>query len=175
MRPVTGHIVIAFALLLLTVGCVGGAPDPDATPEPTTASPTDTPAPGGTTPTTDTPSPTEATHTTDRHQAATNQSHAGKEVRIENAWNDSATVRVRVIRNATGETVHDGTYTVSPDERLTVYNVSDASPDGIESFTAVVTARNETRRVTIETNRCYGNVYGELLEDGELYVYYEIC
>lgn len=115
------------------------------------------------------------TPTPDGHEAATNQPDPDKSVRIENAWTRNVTVHIRVVRDATGGTVHDGTYDVPPDSERTVYNLSAADPDGIESFTVVVTARNRTERVGIETSACYGDVYVEIQDDGTLYPYYAIC
>jgi hypothetical protein len=164
MRPPDAPVVALLALALLVTGCAGFVPGQEHTPSPAPGSPTAGPVTG-----------TE-TQTTDHHRAAVTQPDATKEVRLENAWNRTVSVQVRVVREATTETVHEGTYDVAPDaERMAVYNFSDADPDGIESFTVVVRARNATERVTIETNRCYGNVYGEIQDDGGLYVYYEIC
>ena len=84
-------------------------------------------------------------------------------------------MRVRVVRDATNETVHDETYSLSPDTERIAYDVSEADPEGVESFTVIVTAVNETRRVGIETNRCYGDAHAEILDDGTVYLYYAIC
>jgi hypothetical protein len=163
MRFTREAVTVLLGLALLGTGCVALGPGADPPPSPAPASPADsaTPPPG--------------TQTTDRHQAALSQPDATKEVRLENAWNRTTSVRVRVTRDATNETVHRATYDVEPAERITVYNLSDADPDGIEPFTVAVTAHNATERVTIETNRCYGNVYGEIQDRGQLYLYYEIC
>ena len=75
----------------------------------------------------------------------------------------------------TGETVHEGTYTLDPGTEREVYDVADADPDGVESFRVTATARNTTESVTIETSVCYGGAYVEVLEDGTLYPYYAIC
>jgi len=163
MRCTSCALTVLLGLALLGTGCVALAPGADRTPSAAAPSPSE-PA-----------TSTQGTQPTDRHQAALTQPDATKEVRIENVWNRTASVQVRVTRDATNETVHRATYEVEPAEPITVYNLSDANPDGIEPFTVVVTARNATERVTIETNRCYGDVYGEIQNEGGLYVYYEIC
>ncbi|MFB6090750.1 MAG: hypothetical protein ABEJ97_06785 [Halobellus sp.] len=136
------------AALCLTAGCLGGVPTDDPLSSPTTE-------PGT--------------------YGASEQPDPDKEVRVENAWNRTVDLRVRVVRVATGETVYDENLTVEPGAERVVYNTSEANPDGIESFRVVATARNTTKRVTIETNACYGNVYVEITEEGELYPYYAIC
>lgn len=150
-------------LLLVLGGCLSGngagqQQSPDSTPTPT-------PAPSLTS---GTPTPP------DRRQAA-NQPDPDIAVDLANEWNRSATVDVRVVREATGETVHSGTYDLAPGTEREVYNTARANPDGIESFSVVVTARNTTRNVTVETNRCYGDVFGEVREDGSLHLFYSIC
>lgn len=104
-----------------------------------------------------------------------NQPDPDKTVILQNDWNQSSEIRVQVIHNPTNETVYDRTHQLDPDTKQTVYNTAEADPDGIEAFTIVLTARNTTERATIETNLCYGDVYGEIQQDGTLYQYYEIC
>lgn len=163
------------ALLALTAGCVGpssvgsGSATPTPTPEPPadTATPTPDPAPGSEASTTETVSVST--------QGASNQPDPDKTVRLENAWNRSVEIRIRVVREATNETVHEEMYTLAPGEQREVYTTADAAPDGIESFRVIATARETTESVTIETNACYGGAYVEVLEDGTLYPYYAIC
>lgn len=157
------HLSALLAVLLLTAGCLSGVSG-DATPSPAptaTGTPTETPTATGTTP--------------PDHRAALNQPDLDKEVTLENLGSRSVEMHVRVVRDATNETVHDGTYTLAPGTERTVYNVSEADPDGVESFTVVVTTPDTTERVSIETSECYGDVYGEIQEDGTLYLYYAIC
>jgi len=141
------------AVLLLTAGCLSGAAG-DAT---TTEGPTST-----------TTAPPD-------HRAASNQPDPEKAVVLENEWDRRVEMHVRVVRDGTNRTVHEANYTVGPGEERTVYNVAAADPDGIESFTVVVTTRDTTDRVSIETSACYGNVYAEIQDDGTPYVYYAIC
>jgi hypothetical protein len=153
------------ALLLLTAGCLSGVSG-DTTPSPTeTELPTVTQT--GTTAT--------ATETPWDHRSASNQPDPDKAVTLKNRWTERVEMQVRVVRDATNETVHDETYTLSPGAGRTVYDISEADPAGVESFTVVVTARNTTERVSIETSACYGNAYAEIQDDGTMYVYYAIC
>lgn len=140
---------VALALLLLTAGCLDGGPIGDTT----TADGGD----GG------------------WSLTASDRPDADKAVHLENYWNDTVDVEVRVVRERTGETVHEETYELRPGEEVVAYNLSDADPEGIESFRVVVTARNETGEITIETNDCYGDAYAEIQDDGDLSVYYAIC
>ncbi len=82
---------------------------------------------------------------------------------------------VRVHRDSTKETVHHNSHEVAPSEERIAYHISEAEPEGIESFTVVVTVRNTTEQVTIVTNDCYGDAHAEVTADGTLQVYYAIC
>jgi hypothetical protein len=109
------------------------------------------------------------------HEAASDEPAPHKDVTLSNDWSRPVTVQVRVIRNATGQTVHKGSYDLAPDTERDVYDLARADPDGVEPFTVEITARNTTRRVTVETSACYGDVYGEIQTDGSVYLYYAIC
>ncbi|MFB6092616.1 MAG: hypothetical protein ABEK02_06360 [Haloquadratum sp.] len=166
-----------FVVLFLAAGCLGGPPS--AGTDTATATPTQTPtataAPGSPTPTPD-PTPGETpTETWEPTTRASEIPDADKAVHVENRWNRSVEVRIRVVRVATNETVYAGTETFDPGADRDVYSIAEADPDGIESFRVVATALNTTESVTIETNACYGNVYVEITEDGTLYLYYAIC
>jgi hypothetical protein len=171
--PPTKSLAVVLAVLTLTAGCVGPPGTGSGSATPTPEPPADT--------ATSTPDPTTGTDgsTTDTKvvgtRGASNQPDPDKRVRLENAWNQSVEIRISVVREATNETVHEGTYTLEPGQQREVYNVADADPDGIESFRVTATARNTTRSVTIETSACYGGAYVEVLEDGTLYPYYAIC
>lgn len=154
-RPTAGVL----AVLLLTAGCLSGLPagTPDATP---TA--------GGT------PNATDATPT-DWHSQAAASPDPHHEVTVENDWNRSVRVHVRVIRTATNETVHEANHTVPARTEQTVYDLARADPDGVEEFAVVATARNETERVTVETSECYGDVHATVYDDGGFHLVYAIC
>ncbi|RLM94580.1 hypothetical protein D3D02_00940 [Halobellus sp. Atlit-38R] len=143
---------VVVAVALLSAGCLG--------------------VPNGDAPSTST-SPPESTPAGTAH--ASEQPDPNKEVRLENAWNRSVEIHVRVVRETTNETVHEATYTLEPGAERDVYNLSAAEPTGIEPFRIVATARNTTESVTIETSACYGNAYVEITDEGELYPYYAIC
>lgn len=149
------RLTAVFACLFLTAGCLSGGVGAN-----------------GTSPT---PDPTTAPPTQDGHEQAMNQPDTDKMVILRNDWNRSSAIRVQVTYNPTNETVYDQTHQLASGTEKSVYNISEADPDGIEAFTIVLTARNTTERATIETNRCYGDVYGEIQRDGTLYQYYEIC
>ncbi|WP_058991472.1 hypothetical protein [Haloarcula sp. CBA1127] len=89
-----------------------------------------------------------------------------KEVRLINDWNQSVDVQLRIIRLATDETVHNESYTLSPESRRTAYNISSADTDGIESFEVIVTARNVTARDTFSNDACYGDIHVPVSSDG---------
>ena len=168
-------LAVVLAVLTLTAGCVSplgtGSGSATPTPESPAGTSTPTPDPGTTTGMGGSGTDTKAVST----EEASNQPDPDKRVRLENAWNQSVEIRIQVVREATNETVHEGTYTLDPGEEREVYNVADADPDGIESFRVTATVRNTTESVTIETNQCYGGAYVEVLEDGTLYPYYAIC
>lgn len=156
-------------VVIVTAGCLG-SPSPGRGPtvdgtSAASAAPTSSPTSPSETP----------TYTPPGTEYASEQPDASHSVVVTNDWNRSVTVRVTVVREATTETVHEETYDVAPDGERAVYNTADANPDGIERFTVEATALNATESVTIETSKCYGNVYVEITADGELYPYYAIC
>jgi hypothetical protein len=146
---------VVVALLALAAGCVGSTSIGDAPDATTVDSPADT-----------------ATPTPDR---ASNQPDPDKTVRLENDWNDSVEIRIRVVREATGQPVHEGTYVLDAGEERTVYDVADAGSEGVESFRVTATARNATEAVTIETSACSTDAYIEITASGELYPFRGVC
>jgi hypothetical protein len=108
MHSPRGCLPALLALLCLTAGCLSGVSG-DGTPSPTTTA--------------------TATTTPSDHHAALDQPDPDKEVVVQNRWNRSVEMHVRVVRDATGETVHDGTDTLAPGTERTVYNVSAADPE----------------------------------------------
>lgn len=143
----TGAVTV-LALLVLAAGCLGGPP--------ATGTTTPSPTPGGHGPAAIQPDPDTAVHLT-------------------NEWNRSVTIGVRVVREATGATVHDAAYELAPDATRTVYSTAAADPDGIETFTVTVTVRNATQRIGVETSACDGDVYGRVRTDGTLYAFHAAC
>lgn len=164
--PSSTRTTLALVVLVLVggAGCLDTAPTGTPT---TTGTPTPTASPSPASPTANgTPAGTE--YASDRPDP----SHA---ITLTNRWNRSVEVRVTVTREATNETVHEATYDLAAGDEEIVYDTAEASPDGIERFTVTASARNATESVTIETSRCYGNVYVEITDEGELYPYYAIC
>lgn len=96
-------------------------------------------------------------------------------VYLENHGSESASFDITVVRNATGEVVHNQSYVLDPGEDREVYNTDRASPNGIETFEIHWTARNETGQVNIKTNQCYGGAYVMIQEDGTVSSTYSIC
>lgn len=148
-------------LLLVLGGCLSGpstgpaqSPTPNSIGTPT-VSPTSSPP--------------------DSHEQAATQQDPEKTVWLHNEWNQSVTTHVRVIRQATGTTVHNESYILASGEKRDVYNTNSSNPDGIEEFTVIFSARDTTERITIETSTCYGDAFGTILEDGTIYLYYAIC
>lgn len=141
--------LVAVALLAVLAGCLGGAEGSPAAPAGSTA-PAD---------------PADASAHPD----------PDKSVRLENDWNRSVEVRLSVVREATNETVHEGTYTLDPGTERAVYDVADADPDGVESFRVTATARTATGTVTIETSACSTDAYVEITSSGNLYPFRGVC
>lgn len=104
-----------------------------------------------------------------------NEMPENQSVILENSWTRGVEMHVHVDREATNETVHDATYALDPSEKREVYNTTEAAPAGVESFSVVVTAGNETERVTIETSKCYHNAYASVDDGGELSLVYAVC
>ncbi len=168
-------LAVVAVVVVLTAGCTGpastGTGSETPTPEPPAGTATPTPDPDTTTEADRSATETKSVNT----EGASDQPAPDKAVRLENAWNGSVEIRIRVVREATNETVHEGTYTLEPGEQREVYTLAEADPDGIESFRVTATARNTTESVAIETHACHGDAYVEVLEDGTLYPYYAIC
>lgn len=89
-----------------------------------------------------------------------------KEIALLNEWNQSVELQIRIIRLATGETVHDQSYTLQPESRRTAYTIRRADTDGIESFEVIVTARNTTADDTFSNDACYGDIRVPINSDG---------
>jgi hypothetical protein len=89
---------------------------------------------------------------------------------LRNGWSREVRFRVRVVCAPTNETVHDRSDTVGAGESRSVYDLGEASPGGRVPLRVVVTARNETESVTVETTAC-ADVTGEVRDDGDLRVW----
>ena len=95
-------------------------------------------------------------------------------VYVENDHDATHDVTVTITRES-GETVYDETHEVAPGSDREVYNLREADPDGVESFTITVTMDGTEKSITVETSACYGSAIVAVNEDGELYPYYSIC
>jgi hypothetical protein len=171
--PRTATLLLISGLLL--AGCTGaplpGQGGPTATETPT-SDPTDTPTqtptdPPTATPTPDGPGPTPTPYPPGQ---APDPSH---EVTIDNRLDGEATVRVRIIREATNETVFDDSVALYGER--TVYDTAEAGPEGGESFQIVAERGGDTATVTIQMTECYGDVIISPTEDGGVDATYSIC
>lgn len=165
MPPSSRLVPVLLAGLFLTAGCLSPGSTPgDSSPTPSTVS-------------TSTESATSRTATTTvcGWSCLAEQPDPRHSVQLENNWNQSVDVHVRVVRNATNTTVHDETYTLAPGSERTAYNVAAADPDGIETFDVAIRALNTTENTRIRTSECFGNAFARIQDDGELFVSYSIC
>lgn len=119
------------------------------------------------------PSPTDGPRTTEMDHPSS-QPNPDLSVSLDNEHDESHEIRVEITRES-GETVYDGTHTIDPDTERTVYNLREASPDGIETFEITATMDGTTESVEVETSACYGDAIVSVTDDGELYPYYSIC
>lgn len=175
MRPPVSKVgVVVLAFALVSSGCLsGGGPEASTVTPTPTATPPGTPTPTETPPVT--PTPTATSPTPQEWTELEEKPYSDQPVQVENRWNQTVTMSVRVIRHATNTTVHNNSYQVTPGTDRTVYNIAEAQPNGIEVFTVAVTARNTTMRTTIETDKCHRGAFAEVQQDGSLYVDHVIC
>ncbi|NEU56055.1 hypothetical protein [Halorussus sp. MSC15.2] len=108
-------------------GCLSDAPGGDGT-EPTTGKPADAEPT-----TTETATATDTT-TGDWIERASKSPDPDHAISLRNEASESRTLRVAVVRRATGETVFETTERVSPGGEFTVYDLRRANPDGVETF-----------------------------------------
>ena len=196
MQPRTRRSVLAaVGATLPFAGCVTDSDGRSGTDDPTT----DTAKTRRTSTPSDTPTETRTTDSTttgDWIDRASRKPDPDHSVSLVNEGDENRTVRVRVVREASGEPVFDETREAFPGSESELYNLKRADPDGVEAFTvcgelvestatggtAATTANgsdaseSEFRScATIRTNECYGNAYVTIREDGALQVVYAIC
>jgi hypothetical protein len=100
---------------------------------------------------------------------------------------ESRRVRVRIVREATGETVFETTVEASAGE-YTLYNLREADPEGVEAFrvcaelvesetagTEITTPSPRRDCMTIRTSECYGNAHVTVEDDDSVRIIYAIC
>lgn len=156
---------VLLAMLFLTAGCLSPASAPEDS-----SSTNDTVAT-----TTEPTTSRTATTTVCGWSCLEDQPAPYHSVKVENNWNQSVDLHVRVMRDATNTTVHNETYTLEPGSERTAYNVAEAEPEGIETFDIAITAMNTTENTEIRTNKCFGSAFARIQNDGELFVSYVIC
>jgi len=119
------------------------------------------------------PSPTDGQGTTPMTHASS-QPDPDLDVLLHNEHDESHEIGVDVARES-GEMVYDGTHAIDPGAERTVYNLREASPDGVETFEITATMGEATESMQVETSACYGDAIVSVTDDGELYPYYSIC
>ena len=85
-------------------------------------------------------------------------------IQIKNERSDPVNVTATVVRETTGETVHNQTYSLQPDETITAYNTRQANPDGVEEFDVSVTANGSSDSFIMETDMCQGDITAQVTE-----------
>lgn len=180
-------VLLALGATFSTAGCLSDTVTEDPPEETTSESPTATTdgSPKTTIQSTETTETTAKTATSQSEtDVATTANASGSpepdhEVTATNQSNETRTVRVWVGREKTGETVFETTKELSPGTETELYNLLEADPDGIETFSVCgrPTDRDANTKSceTIRTNACYGNAYVSVDGDGSIEVFYSIC
>lgn len=188
MPQLSRRTLLALLGGLSSAGCVTGprpgtttdGPPSDRTPTPNASPPDGTPNGNG------------ITH-------GVNTFDPDHSVYLSNEGSVERTVRTRVVREATGESVLDETRTIAPHTEHEIYNLKRADPDGIEEFSVCAMLADATPTpdgttgtpdatpgpttahwgdgdcITMRTDACYGSAHVSVPEDGELQVFYAIC
>lgn len=122
-------------------------------------------------------------------EQASNEPEPDHRITLNNDSDETRTVRVRVVRAATDETVFEDTREISAGSEIVAYNLKQADPDGVEAFRvcgqlveadgATATTASEESEIrhcaTVETSECYGSTHVTVQKDGSLQVIYAIC
>ena len=182
-RPTRRSVLAALGAAVSTAGCLTDAGS---------ESPADSTATTATDPTTETAT-TDPASTDDPGTAgdwiaqASNEPDPDHSVTLNNEGSETRTVRVRVVREETGETVFEETRESPPGTEVELYDLKRADPDGIEPFavcgelvgadaTTDSDGESDARGcVTLRTNACYGNAHVTVRDDGSLQIIYSIC
>lgn len=96
------------------------------------------------------------------------------QVSLDNEHRESHEIRLEIQRES-GETVYAETHEIGAGNERDVYNLREASPDGVETFTITATMGGNTESIRVETSTCYGAAIVSVTDDGALYPYYAIC
>lgn len=181
--PTRRSVLAALGAAVSTAGCLTDAGS---------EGPADSTATTATDPTTSTPTDLTATDdpdtTGDWVSQASNEPDPDHSVTLSNEGSETRTVRVRVVREETGEVVFETTRESPPGTEVEAYDLERADPDGIEAFAvcgelvdadaATTDADGESDArdcATLRTNACHGNAHITVREGGSLRVIYSIC
>jgi hypothetical protein len=96
------------------------------------------------------------------------------QVSLDNERDESHRIAVE-IRRENGDVVYAETHEIEADSERDIYNLREASPDGVEAFEISATMDGETESMRVETSTCYGDAIVSVTDDGDLYPYYAIC
>jgi hypothetical protein len=84
-------------------------------------------------------------------------------------------MRLRIVCESSSESVSEETYTLEAGDRIEALDLTAATAEGRGAvFTVRVTAREQTRRVTVGTTDC-GEVRADVTEEGALDVWASAC
>ncbi|MFC4447921.1 hypothetical protein [Halorussus aquaticus] len=110
---------------------------------------------------------TETGTTGDWIERASNSPDPDHAISLRNEASESRTLRVEIVRRATGETVFDTTEGVSPGGEVTVYDLRRANPDGVETFEvcAELVGKDGTGGVVGNATATVGDSDGESVAD----------
>lgn len=98
-----------------------------------------------------------------------------KAVELSNRDETDYTVEIRVLRESSGEVVHEGTYELSPGtRRREVFNTKSLDGPGNVGYEVRATTNEQSAHVSFETDECHGGGY-VAVEDGDLLAYSGIC
>jgi len=95
-------------------------------------------------------------------------------ISLDNEHDERHEIEVEIKRES-GETVYAETHVIDADTEREIYNLREASPEGVEPFSITATMDGTTESIRVETSTCYGQVFISVTEDGMLYPYYSIC
>jgi len=96
------------------------------------------------------------------------------QVSLDNEHHESHRIQVE-IRRGNGDVVYAETHAIDADSERDIYNLREASPDGVEAFEISATMDGKTESMRVETSVCYGDAIVSVTDDGELYPYYAVC
>lgn len=103
-------------------------------------------------------------------------------ISLRNEHSKSHRVRVWVVRKSTGERIFNAKRVISAGDHVSLYNLEQAHPNGVEKFRICGKLLDSDRRetahetcTTVKTNECYGSVSVQIERDGTVNTMYSIC